>query len=169
VGIVTTAARADRASAEILQPSVECMAQLNDRASAAMLEAGAHAATDITGFGLVGHAHTVAAASACALQIRVSSVPLVPGLAELLPQRTFPGGLWRNYEYYGEFMRVADGVDEDLVYVLCDPQTSGGLLIAVPDERADGLMSDLAGRGVEGAARIGQVIEGPAATVHLLP
>lgn len=169
VGILTTAARADRIGADALKPAVELMARLNRAASEAMQEVGVHAATDVTGFGLVGHAHEIAAASGCALEIVASAVPLVGGLEELVAERVFSGGLWRNHEHYGQFVEVASGVDENLVYVLFDPQTSGGLLIAAPADAADDLMARLRERGVSDAARIGRVTDGQPGTLRLLP
>ncbi len=137
---------------------VEVMAALNRDAAEAMNEVGVHAATDITGFGLLGHGLGMAAASGVTLRIRAEAVPLLAGLARHATEENTCGGLGRNLEYAEG--RVAWGPVAALLRgALADPQTSGGLLIAVPAARADALLAALERRGVAPRALVGEVLE----------
>lgn len=142
-GLISTAAMADAAPPEALEAAVASMRRLNRDAAQAMLEHGATACTDVTGFGLLVHAHEMAAASGCALEIAAWAVPLLPSALDLCRRWIMPEGLFRNLEHAREFASW-EGVDEALVHVLSDPQTSGGLLIAVPPDRVAALEGALA-------------------------
>jgi selenide,water dikinase len=135
------------------------MATLN-RAAAEVLErmpAGVvHGCTDVTGFGLIGHASEMAAASGCSLEIRAAQVPLLDG-ARSLVQGNIPGGARTNREHFEAGVTVAPGIDPVLIDLLYDPQTSGGLLIAVSDGHATALLAALAAAGVL-ASLIGRVL-----------
>jgi selenide, water dikinase len=134
-GLATTALKRGLADERLIKETVEVMTQLNRDASAAAVAAGASAMTDVTGFGLLGHAHEMALASGVALQIDAAAVPAIPGSAELLALDEPPiaGGTRRNREWIEEFVDWDDGVSEARRWLLCDAMTSGGLLIAAAD------------------------------------
>jgi selenide,water dikinase len=115
-----------------------------------------HACTDITGFGLIGHATEMAAASGCSIEIESTSVPLLDGARDLVSGNS-PGGARTNREHFGPGVRVLADVDASLVDLLYDPQTSGGLLIAVSGPQANTVTSALSAAGVS-PARVGTVI-----------
>jgi selenide,water dikinase len=132
-GIIATALKAGRAPAAAVQLATDSMVTLNRRASEALqaLPPGSiHACTDVTGFGLAGHATEMAVASGVTLQIRAAAVPLIDGVLALVAGNT-PGGGRTNAEHFGRSVRFEAGIAPDLVTVMHDPQTSGGLLIAV--------------------------------------
>jgi selenide,water dikinase len=135
------------------------MATLNKGAAEAMKEAGASACTDVTGFGLFAHLHRMLRASRLGAEIFADALPAFAGAVEALRQGVIPGAVERNREYVGEAIRVAPGVDEALVNLGFDAQTSGGLLIAVPGQRLETLCQSLAQRGA-GAFVIGRVVDG---------
>jgi selenide,water dikinase len=158
-GVIATALKFGRAPQEAIDAATRSMATLN-RAAAVVLERTSpgevHACTDITGFGLIGHATEMAVASACTLEIDAARVPLIAGARELV-RGNIPGGGRTNREYFEKGVSVAPGVDELLVDLLYDPQTSGGLLIAVPESTVPGRISALAAAGVV-ATRIGRAL-----------
>lgn len=158
-GVIATALKFGRASQEAITAATRSMTTLN-RAAAGVLERTApgavHACTDITGFGLIGHGSEMAVASACSLEIVADSVPLIDGARELV-RGNIPGGGRTNREHFEKGVSVAPGVDAALVDLLYDPQTSGGLLIAVSDSNAPDLISALAAAGVV-ATRIGRAV-----------
>ena len=129
---------------------------LNRTAAELMLKHGAHAATDITGYGLLGHAYEMAAGSNVTLRISAAALPLLPDVLELAALGMIPGGANDNRSYLEPFVSVAPTVDPNLESVLYDPQTSGGLLIALPNSHAESFASDAASSGLL-AARIGLV------------
>lgn len=137
-GIVGTAIKAGRAPDAVVRAAVLSMTTLNRAAAEAMraLPAGhVHACTDITGFGLIGHASEVAAASKVTLRINAAAVPLLGGVLELA-RGNRPGGLASNLEHFGRGVGAAGKTNQDLLWLLYDPQTSGGLLIAAAPEHA---------------------------------
>ncbi len=157
-GVIATALKFGRAPEAAVDAAVRSMTTLN-RAAAGVLEhfAGAvHACTDVTGFGLIGHASEMAAASGCSLEIEAGAVPLIDG-ARALVRGNIPGGGRTNREHFGARVQVADGIDADLVDLLYDPQTSGGLLVAVAASESEALLAAFASAGVP-AARIGRAI-----------
>ncbi len=167
-GIVGTAIKFDRVSAALADQAVASMRMLNRIAAEAIqtLTLGAvHACTDITGFGLAGHASEMAAASGVTIAIDAGRLPLFDGVLAIARQNK-SGGMGSNEEHFGPFVRIADGIDADLASLLFDPQTSGGLLIAASPGRADEAESALRAAGVP-AARIG-VAQSGVAGVHLL-
>ena len=157
-GIIATALKFDRAPAAVVASAVQSMTTLN-RAAAEVLERQVpgvvHACTDITGFGLLGHACEVAAASGCTLEFDVNAIPLLDGARELAGGN-LPGGGRTNRDHFGPHVAGAS-VDGPLMNLLYDPQTSGGLLIAVAQAGAEGLMAALADAGAP-AAVVGRVI-----------
>jgi selenide,water dikinase len=137
-GIVGTAIKAGRAPEAIVQAAVRSMTQLNRGAAEALraLPAGhVHACTDITGFGLVGHASEVAAASGVTLRINARVVPLLTGVLALAKGNR-PAGLASNLEHFEAAVHAAPGIDQDRLWLMYDPQTSGGLLVAAAADHA---------------------------------
>ena len=156
-GIVATAIKNRRAPAEVAAATIASMIALNRAAADALrgLSAGeVHACTDVTGFGLVGHASEMAAASDVTLQIEAASVPLLEGV-EPLVRRNRTGGGETNAEHVGQRAAFAAGLADGLVALLHDPQTSGGLLVAVAAAAGDRALQALAAAGVA-AVRIGE-------------
>ncbi len=159
VGIITTAAKFGECPPEVLDQAIRVMATLNAGAAEAMQEVGVHAATDVTGFGLIGHLHQMARASGVAIRLNWQRIPFLPDAERLamLGNTTRGGSL--NHEYVGESLQIADGVPLSAQHVLLDPQTSGGLVIAVASERADALLAALQRYQTPCAQVIGEVFE----------
>ncbi len=162
-GILTTALKRGAIAPQDLDEAVTAMTTLNDAACAAMLAADAHAATDITGFGLLGHGGAMARASKVRLVIDAAAVPFMRGVLELISDGIVPGGTRHNAETHAAFTDFAGSVPEALRIGLSDAQTSGGLLICVPRESVATLTRELQERdtlaAVIGEARDGAGIE----------
>jgi len=156
-GVLTSAAKQGRISEEDLSEAVEVMIELNRSGRDAMVAVGVHAATDITGFGLVGHAFEMAQAGEVTLEIEADSVPLLKQTIELANESFLTRAHKATLEYLGERLDTGD-VQSVLVHVLCDAQTSGGLLISVPEGRAAALTRLLEENGAPCAALIGRVV-----------
>jgi selenide,water dikinase len=157
-GVISTALKFGRAPQAAIDAATQSMVTLN-RAAARVLETlpggVVHACTDITGFGLIGHASEMAAASHCSIEIEAGHVPLLESARELAPGNS-PGGARTNREHFGGGVAIGAGVDATVADLLYDPQTSGGLLIAVAAANSESLLSSLASAGVL-SARIGCV------------
>lgn len=164
-GVVATAQKRDMARAEVVDAAVRWMTTLNREASAAMLRAGATAATDVTGFGLLGHLADLCAASGVSASISFSAVPLLPFALAYTRDGAVPGGTYTNLEHLEGRIGFDEGVDEAARLLLADPQTSGGLLVALPPERVDAFASPPDGHVL--TARIGEIVAGPAGTVEV--
>jgi len=137
---VATALKKELAAEAVVAAAVEVMSELNAAAAQAARAAGAHAVTDVTGFGLLGHLHELAAASGVAVEVRAASVPALPGALELLgDDRALAGGSRENRRQATAYASFADGVEEVRRRLLCDAATSGGLLVALEPERAGDL------------------------------
>ncbi len=133
-GVLSTALKGGKLSMEDLQEAIKWMTTLNDRASKAALEANSSACTDVTGFGLLGHAYNMLRGSALELVIETAHVPFMKGVIELASSGIIPEGAYRNYEFIKDRVRFSRMVKEIIRLLLCDPQTSGGLLVAThPD------------------------------------
>lgn len=158
MGTMATAGKQRKASDEAMLAAARIMATLNDRAAAAMNAVGAHACTDITGYGLLGHARNIAAASEVTLRFDMQALPLYPGALDLAREGVVSGGSQRNRESFGHEVRVPEDADADLVRLLFDAETSGGLLIVVAAEDAERLETELADRDVPGVP-VGEVAE----------
>jgi selenide, water dikinase len=158
IGIITTAIKRGRANPEQIARVVDLMTQLNASASAAMVEAGVEAATDVTGFGLLGHLGELLEASGVAAEVDASRVPLLPGTLELATEDVIPGGTRKNRTFIHPHVDWGD-LSEPERLVLADAQTSGGLLIAASENRAEPLREGLVSRGVE-AVEIGRTTPG---------
>jgi selenide, water dikinase len=151
VGALTTARKRGAIGEPELAVAVQTMVTLNARASRQAVAAGAHAATDVTGFGLLGHLHGVARESGLAAQVHADDVPVLPGALERLADGTgVSGGTARNLEYAQGFTRFDPAVDETRRRLACDPTTSGGLLVALPADAVDQVDGTVIGRMVDG-------------------
>ena len=158
-GIVTTAIKRGTASYAATRAAVDSMRTLNAAASRAMVRIGVHAATDITGFGLLGHLYEMLAASCVSARLDCAAIPLLPEAAEHAREGVNTGGGRSNEEYLRECVRFVGDVPEWLRVLLFDPQTSGGLLMAVSPEREEALLAALAEEGVAIRAVIGTIVE----------
>jgi selenide, water dikinase len=165
LGIVTTAVKRRRATAQQLELAVQTMTELNAAASEAMLEVGASACTDVTGFGLLGHLHIALDASGASAVLDASAVPLLPGTLELAEAGVVPSGTLENHRFVSGSVEWG-GLSESEQLVLADAQTSGGLLISVPEDRVKQLRGSLTSRGVT-AAEVGAVEEGDAGRMRI--
>lgn len=156
-GVLTTAAKKGLISASDLAEAIDVMTDLNRGACEAALEVDVRAATDITGFGLIGHAHEMAEAGGVTIEIDAKSVPLMTRTLDLARGGTVTRAAASNLEHLGDRF-TAKGVDETLVKVLADAQTSGGLLLAVARDRADALVAALRKRQTRAAAVVARVV-----------
>jgi selenide,water dikinase len=160
IGIITTALRADLAPGPAVAESCRVMCELNRAAAAAMCEVGVNAATDITGFGLLGHAWEMAQVGAVDVVIHARRVPIIAEALDLARQSLFPTGSVKNCDFMKCRADFVQAVPDELRMLLCDAQTSGGLLISVAPDRCDELLGRLAAAGVSKAAVIGSVESG---------
>lgn len=165
-GIIATAIKAGTANAAVVEGATRSMAALNRGAAEAMGEVGVRAATDVTGFGLLGHLRQMLRASGVAAMVEAAAVPLLPGALELAETARFPGGTLRNLADLGQEVSFPEGLPEAHRTLLADAQTSGGLLMAVPEEMLPDLLDRLAGRSPV-AAVIGVVVEGSPGRIHV--
>jgi selenide,water dikinase len=166
-GIISTAIKRAAADAQTVEAAVACMTTLNRGASEAVRRVGVHAATDVTGFGLLGHLRSMLRASGVAARISAGAVPLLPDARSLAATGNIPGGSRRNRTDVEADVRWSEGIDEVTRVLLCDAQTSGGLLVAVPAARADAFVAELGAQGTPAAARLGEVVEGAAGTIEV--
>jgi len=159
-GIVTTAIKRGIAPKELVDRIVEVMAALNRAAGEALAASGAvHALTDVTGFGLLGHAWEMAEGSGVTLRIRAADVPVLEGVHDLAARDVVPGGSKANLKWVLPSLTVAAGLPATTAIVLADAQTNGGLLAAVDPARADAALASLRAAGVAAVA-IGDVVAG---------
>ena len=159
-GVLAFAGQIGRAPTGALEAASASMSRLNRDAARLMIETGAHGCTDVTGFGLMGHLAAMAAASGVDVEIVWDELPVLPGLLHCLADGIVPGAIERNREASAAQMVAEHGLDQAMLDLCFDPQTSGGLLIAVPAERTDALVAGLHAAGDERAARIGEVCQG---------
>lgn len=161
-GVLTTAAKAEMVDPADLSTALRWMSTLNHKAADALHDAEPHAVTDVTGFGLAGHIAEMAEASGNAVEIDLSSLPLLPGSLEAAAAGLVPVGAGKNRDSVAAVLEVDEGADELRVDLCLDPQTSGGLLAAVLPENAEDLV-----RRLPGAAIVGRVVSGAPGKVRL--
>jgi selenide,water dikinase len=150
-GLVTTAAKRGLAPPEVIERAIETMCELNAAAARAALDAGAHAVTDVSGFGLLGHLHELCSASGVAAELEAASVAAIEGALELaVDERCVAGGTRRNAAHAATFTSWSDVVREERRTLLSDAMTSGGLLVAVPADAAERAPGTPIGRLVDG-------------------
>ena len=167
-GIISTAVKKGTATGRSVKAAVASMVTLNRVASLLMREFTVHACSDVTGYGLLGHAQEMAGGSGVTIELRSRALPLLPGAARLAEHGNLTGGCRRNREYLAGKITVAPGIRQGLVDVAFDPQTSGGLLIAVPHVQAAALVERLHGQGVTEATVVGGVTAAQNVAVRLL-
>jgi selenide,water dikinase len=167
-GLVTSAIKRGTADAEATRAVTESMKTLNRAASKAMVGVGVHAGTDVTGFGLLGHLYEMLFASEVAAIINASALPILPTAEECARQGITTGGARNNATYLASCVEFDAGVTQERQEVMFDPQTSGGLLMAVPPERLEPLLTALEAEGVPVRADIGEVVAGKAGCMKVV-
>lgn len=157
-GVISFASQLDRASKEAMEAIGRSMAELNKVAAETMVEAGVTTATDVTGFGLMGHLSEMVAQSEVTAEIYVDQVPFFEGVLDYVREELISGAIERNREYAAQYVEVTEDVSEDVEIALYDPQTSGGFLIAVKEDHAEKFVTKLREKGLNSAAIIGKII-----------
>jgi selenide,water dikinase len=157
-GLITTAGKNGVVSDSHLENAIDWMSRLNRGTAQAMQEIGISCATDVTGYGLLGHAYEIADASGVVLRFRADALPVLDGALEYARQKQIPGGAGRNKLFLDAKVAFIKTLPDDLYEILFDPQTSGGLLMAVPAAQLDAMVLALDSRGVAHWV-IGEVIE----------
>ena len=168
-GIITTAGKNKVVDEAVLNRAIEVMSSLNSGASEIMMEVGANACTDVTGFGLLGHLQSMAQASGVTARVHFSKVPLIEGTWDLAKSGVAPGGTHRNVDSAMKVTKVDQTVSKHAVIVLCDAQTSGGLLISVSADKVDTLLNGLHGIGLADSAIVGEIVESGEFSLEILP
>ncbi len=164
-GLINTALKGNMASQEAVTAATEHMVSLNRKASELMLETDIHACTDVTGFGLLGHACEMAIGGGVGLEIDHARVPIISGATTYAKQGLIPGGTYRNRDYRADMVEIKTGLPDWAQPVLFDPQTSGGLLIALPSNDADSLVEKMHSKGLHSVANIGEVVAKPSGKI----
>lgn len=164
-GIINTALKGGLAHEHSVSESIKCMTTLNKKAAELMTEVEVHACTDITGFGLLGHACEMVEGQDVGMVIYSSAVPILPGTEKLAQMGLIPGGTIRNRDFRIPMIDRAAQISDEHLLILFDAQTSGGLLISVPEQDAQSLLERLHQEGVEAAAIVGEVVEQPKAKI----
>lgn len=167
LGIITTGIDRQLVSTAIAQEAIDWMLKLNRAASEAMQQVGVHAATDVTGFGLLGHLHEMVTASGLGARLLLNQIPVFPSTWELVKQDCVPDGSHNNHRYLTDFVDYSPSITREEELVLCDAQTSGGLLIAVAPEQADTLLAALAQTPTLGTV-VGEIVPGPKGRIQVI-
>jgi selenide, water dikinase len=157
VGVISFAAQLGKASDKSMAMISESMTALNRTASEIMIEFGANAATDVTGFGLLGHMSELVSESGVTVELYSDRVPIFYEALEHVRRQIISGAIERNREYAEQYVAAEEDVSEEIQYLFYDPQTSGGLLISAPEEKAAAMLARLHKAGIEQAAIIGKV------------
>jgi selenide,water dikinase len=160
-GIISTALKGGEASEAAVAKSVASMTTLNRKASELMLTVDVHACTDITGFGLLGHACEMIECTDVGMVIYADKVPYFPEAKEYAEMGMVPGGTARNREFRADMVEIDKNISSVMVDILFDPQTSGGLLMSVPKSDAEPLLKKLHRAGIKSASLIGEVVAKP--------
>ena len=167
LGIITTAAKQGRDPLEAIHEAIALMTTLNRGASEAMTTVGVHAATDVTGFGLLGHLRNLAKASNCSAVVNFSAIPVLEKAIHYVNEGIAPGGTHANWRFMNDWTSYAPELTKEQQLIVCDAQTSGGLLIAVSPEKADELVAELTRHATPAAAIIGELVEGDAGRMEV--
>ena len=158
-GIISTAIKAEIATQESVDAAVKVMITLNKTAAESMIDIGVNSCTDVTGFGLLGHLHEMVSASHVGAKVSFEKVPLIPGTWDLADDLIIPAGTSRNREFLSNFVIWEKEVEYEQQMILCDAQTSGGLLIPVSKGNSAALLRSLENSGSLVAVQIGEIIE----------
>ena len=156
-GIITTALKGEMVAPSLLEEAVRWMTTLNKDAAEVAAQVGVKACTDITGFGLLGHAYEMITGSGCGITFYADSIPIIEGAADLAEQGLIPGGAYTNREYLSPNLIVQGEVDPLMIDICCDPQTSGGLLMSVPRDNAEDALKLLKAKGLLRSAIVGEI------------
>jgi selenide, water dikinase len=167
LGIITTAAKRDEDDQGAISEAIAVMKTLNRDASVGLVRAGAHALTDVTGFGLLGHLRGMAAASGVSAQIWTEQVPILPAARAYIQKGIAPGGTHANRRFLSSWVSYDPEITENDQLLLCDAQTSGGLLAALPQDRAEYVVRELQQDGISAAALVGSIQEGAPGRIHV--
>lgn len=166
-GIVSTALKGGIADAALVDRSIACMTTLNKKAAELMTQTEIHACTDVTGFGFLGHALEMAEGSRVGMRIRAAAVPYFPQIRPFVEEGVVPGGLIRNREFREKQLVIGSDCPDWLIDILFDPQTAGGLLIALPPEAAKALLPRMHAAGIDEAAIVGEVLSKPEGIIRV--
>ena len=158
-GIITTAGKQQHVDADVLENAVTVMGTLNKSAAEAMMKVGVNACTDVTGFGLMGHLRGMVSASGVGARVACGAVPVLDGVLELLEDGIAPGGTHRNLDSVDSVVKWHRNTDDAAKLLLCDAQTSGGLLISVAADKKKMLLDELEAAGVATRAVIGEIVD----------
>lgn len=161
-GILSTAFKNGAIGEDGIAEAVRSMTTLNRKASEAMQKVGVNACTDVTGFSLTGHLYEMASASGVHARVYSSRLPIMNGVFEQIGKENVPGGAYANRKYFGQWVDFEDGIESEFKIAVFDPQTSGGLLMSVPGERAGELVKELESHKVLCTQIIGEIIESSA-------
>lgn len=164
--MVSTALKRDGATRAHVDAAVALMTTLNADAARVARDHGIAGGTDVTGFGLLGHLRELVSASGCGAEVAVGEVPVLAGVRELIAAGMVAGGTKRNRQFVDASLEWGSAAEADR-FLLCDAQTSGGLLLCVPDSRLDALVADLETAGTPAAAVVGRLTDGPPGTITL--
>jgi selenide, water dikinase len=187
-GILSTGIKMDKIKPATMDRCIHFMRTLNKTASEVMQKYGVSACTDVTGFGLIGHLSEMLQGDITRfpsnppstkleevekgklpdkdILLFLNSIPIQDEVMDLIQQKYIPGGTYNNFDFFSPLMQPKEGISEDELYTLVDPQTSGGLIISVDADKAEALLEELHHRGVEDAAIIGQVEQG-SGVIHI--
>jgi selenide,water dikinase len=165
LGIITTAAKNSEDKLGAITEAIGIMKTLNRVAGEEIVAAGTHALTDITGFGLLGHLRNIVAASGVCARVFVDRVPIFAAAREYVRAGIYPGGSNANHKFLANWVDYSPQVTKEEQLLLCDAQTSGGLLACVPPDKAEKLLASLHTRGVSDAAIIGEIEAAPAGRI----
>jgi selenide, water dikinase len=168
VGILTTAIKRDRLDDEGIEQVTQVMAELNKNAAEVFANYTVHACTDVTGFGLLGHAKEMAEGSGVGLIIDKEGVPVLPGADQLVAEGIVPGGSKSNHKWLADCVTYDERFQEHEQLLLCDAVTSGGLLVSIPEQEADACLKALAQKGIKNARIIGKVVEEHPGCIHVV-
>jgi len=166
-GIAAQAIKQDRLGLAEIERVVDAMKQLNRGAAGAARKANAHAATDVTGFGFLGHLHHLALAAGCRARVHADAVPVFDFARDLVRDGAIPGGSRKNLDYVSPHTDFGENVDETTRLVLADAQTSGGLLLAVAPQDESRLLVELDAEETLSRAVVGELVEGPAGSLEV--
>jgi selenide,water dikinase len=158
VGVLTTAVKRELRTEAQIEPAIHSMAAINRPGGEAVAEVGANAATDVTGYGLAGHLCEVAGASKVGIELHLEALPVLPEVMDLLGKGCFPGGTRKNWLYFRQQLDFADGISEEEQLLVCDAQTSGGMVISVPADKCDAMVASLEKHNALAAAVVGEVV-----------
>ena len=167
-GIITTGIKNEQASVESIDAAIDSMALLNKLAGSMLIDHSVHASTDVTGFGLLGHAAELCRNSNVAMQINYSDLKFLPGTEQLAQQNNIPGGTKRNLSHANQFTYFSESITELHQLMIADAQTSGGLLIALPQDRADEFLDCYNDKAPISAFHIGKVMENSEVLITVL-